>query len=963
MKTHIQAQSSRLFLLSSFAATMVLFPPSVIAAATLQTVNLKTQHEVDPLGIDITQNGPPDGYTWCAAENASYTLDGTCDVAFGANGSYRYLHGKTGSITFNLATFGGDPAPGVVKAGYYKSGKAGDKAPKREPVFSWQLSTTGTNVLQTAYQVVVSFSSGDAASGRGDVWDSGKISSAQSLDIVYNGPDLVSMKRYYWSVKVWDNQGNVSAWAPAACWEMGLLAPDDWSGAQWINGNSTVSPLLRKEFTVSKKVARARLYVSAAGYYEASLNGRRVGDAVLDPGFTAYNKRVLYATHDVTSQIRSGANAIGVTLGRGFYAIDQAGVMWFGGAPWWTHKPRALVKLDVTFTDNTHEIVVSGADWLAKDGPTTFDSLFKGEIHDARQSPASWNAAGYDTAGWAKAAVTTAPAVLVKAQMAEPMRVVDTLTATSITQPQLGKYVFKFPVMTAGWFKLSVTGKAGTTVTLRLGESLHADGTVNNQGDPGLTPGEIQKYQYILSGKGSEVWEPRFSYAGFQYIQVEGFPGTPTTSSVVARVVHSDLATTGTFTSSDPLINSIHDICRRTVLNNVHSVPTDCPMFEKRAWTGDASLFTAQGVDNFDMQRFLTKWLNDLSDNQGADGAIGDCAPSINSGAQDPSWPSAYLVVAWRVYQEYGDLNVIDQHYDAMKRFVDYWTSRSRGYLIRGLSYYGDWVSPNFVQPPEGPDITASGDYYRDVVLLAHMACLTAKTADAAAYSALANHIKDAFNAAFLANGVYAVKASAGYRQTSNAVPLFLGITPNEQVGAVVNNLVADIQAKGNHLNTGSIGTAALLPALTVNGKIDVACEIATQTTFPSWGNWIANGATTCWEQWITGAGLRSRNHAFLGTIDDWFYKYLAGIQPAAPGYKQINIRPYVPAKLSSVSASMSTPMGPVSSAWKRNADRSVTLNVTIPANSTANIWIPGRTAPIQVGSGSYTYTGSTDRK
>ena len=948
-----------------FVGVVVGFSPPLLAANNLQAVHLKVQNAINPLGVDVASvvaSKGPAGYTWCAKEGDTYTLSGTNDVAYGANGNYCYLTGKTGAINFSFATFGSDPAPGVVKSGYYKSGPAGNKAAKREPVFSWQLSSSGTKVLQTAYQVVVSSSAGAAAAGQGDIWDSGKIASSESVGVVYQGPDLQSAKRYYWSVRVWDNQGNVSACAPAAFWEMGLLTPGDWSGAQWIQGTSTVSPLLRKEFPVSKKVAQARLYVSAAGYYEASLNGQRVGDAVMDPGFTAYNKRVLYATYDVTSQLRSGTNALGVTLGRGFYAIDKKEVLWFGSAPWWNSQPRVLVKLDVTYNDGTHAIIVSGPDWLTRNGPTTFDSVMKGESYDARQLAANWDTAGFDTAGWTNAVVANAPAALIKAQTAEPMRVVETLTTVSVTQPKPGKYVFKFPVMTAGWFKLTVEGNAGTTVTLRLGESLNSDGTVNNLGDPGLTPGEIQRYQYILAGRGTEVWEPRFSYAGFQYIQVEGFPGTPTTNSVLARVVHSDLAETGTFTSSNPLINSIHDICRRSVLNNVHSVPTDCPMFEKRAWTGDALLFTAQGVDNFDMHKFLIKWLNDLSDNQNAAGAIADCAPSIDSNAQDPSWPSAYLVVAWRLYMEYGDLNVIPDHYDSMKRFVDFWTGRSRGYLIRGLPYYGDWVSPNFVIPPEGPDVTASADYYMDVMLLANMARLTGRTTDAAAYSTLAGHIKAAFNTAFLSQGVYTAKASAGYRQTSNVVPLFHGITPSDQVGAVVSNLVADIRSRGNHLNTGSIGTAALLPALTLNGKVDVAFQIATQTTFPSWGNWITNGATTCWEQWITGAGLRSRDHAFLGTIDDWFYKYLAGIQPAAPGYKQINIRPYVPTNLESASASMNTPMGRVSSGWKRNADGSVTLSVTIPANATANIWVPGRTASIQVGSGSYTYTGTNER-
>ena len=859
------------------------------------------------------------------------------------------------------------------------------------PRLSWYSESRGRDQLQIAYQILVASSLKKLDNNEGDLWDSKKVNSDQSINIIYEGKKLNSGMQCFWKLKVWDKNDNASEWSLPAKWSMGLLNTRDWSGAQWITGDdSPVAPLLRAAFRVAKPVAQARLYISAAGYYVASINGHRVGDAVLDPGFTAYNKRVLYSTYDVTAMISRGTNVLGAVLGRGFYAIQAVAekILWWDAAPWLARDPLLLAKLEVTYKDGTHVTVVSGPDWLTHPGPTTSDDLYRGETYDARLLPDGWDTPGYDAKDWTRVWVATAPKIVTQkklygvlddsaktrdvtesgikkagiappttnlmAQMNEPIRVVNRLKTFSITQPQTGTYVYKFPVMMAGWPRLTVSGPAGTTVILRCGEKLNADGTVDNQGDPGLTPGEIQRFEYTLSGQGTEVWEPQFSYAGFQYVQVNQYPGTPDTNSVMACEVHSDVPIIGSFSCSSPLLNQVHDICKRSVLNNLHSIFTDSPMYEKRGWGDDGSL-CAQTADNFGMQNFYEKWLNDIGDTQNGQGNIADISPSTGHDYYDPSWSSDFVVLPWRLYQEYGDVRPMSAHYAAMKRYLEYLGSQATNHLLKG--FYGDWVSPGYVQPPEGPNLVASANYYRDVLLFSKMAAVLGYTADAARYGNLAEEIKETFNAKYLdrTTGIYQTEVKVEYRQTSNALPLDYGMVPADMVAPVVSNLVADVRKHGNHLNTGSFGTAALLSALSDHDEAQVAYAIASQTSYPSWGWWLANGATTTWEQWISGPSLRSRDHAFLGTVDDWFYKYLGGIRPAEPGYRVIDIRPCFPDGLSWVHAAIHTPYGLVSSQWQRDNSGEVKLTIEIPPNSRANVWIPGSSSSRQFGSGQHT--------
>jgi alpha-L-rhamnosidase len=976
------------------------------------------------------------------------------------------------------------------------------------PRLAWLLESGRRGQSQTAYQLLVASSESLLARNEGDVWDNGKVTSAESAGVPYDGPALVSGTRYHWKVRCWDKDGRSSSWSQGAWWETGLFDEADWAGARWIGAPAdqvesegpvvawefdhagdaegwqaannvaplqigdglaattvtgpdpfvlspafqldaamarvlrvrlradsgsgislyfvtkespgwaeakkvslpieadgqfheylidladrnagwtgtatqirldldgadegtafaidsigldrghtvhlvTGSPQLRKDLAVRKKVERARVHVSGLGYHVLTIDGARVGDSVLDPGVTVYDKTALYATHDVTSAVRKqGAHVLGVTLGRGFYGLAPGDTKYWGSAPW-LGNPRLRLKLEIDYKDGSQDTVVSDTGWQVSSGPTTHDSVYLGETYDARLAQPGWDRPGFDASSWHLAAEVTAPTANLRSQQMEPIRVIDTLRAGQVTSPKAGTYVFKYPVVTAGWARLRVAGTAGTEITLRYGETLHADGTVDNRGDAGLTNGPVQTDRYLLRGHGSETWEPSFSYKGFQYVQVDGYPGVPGVDDVTARVVHSDVPSAGTFSSSDPLLNTIHELSRRTILNNLHSVMTDTPMFEKRGWLGDVNVLLPATIDNFGMHRFYRNWLGSIQDNQAPDGAGVELSPNpFPAGYTDPIWAGALVDIPWQLFQDYGDRDILEASYDSMTRYVDYLTSHSDGLIQQG--FYGDWVSPatsgTFPSPPEGAQLTATAYFHRYAEVAAEAARELGNDPDAKRFSELAGRIKVAFNAKFLdrTTGIYRTDREVGYRQTSNAVPLSFGLVPADIVDQVAQHLVDDVRARGNHLNTGHAGTKELLPALTEQGQVDIAFAVATQRTYPSWGFWIDNGATTLWEAWETNT--RSRDHSFLGSIEGWFYRDLAGIKPSAPGYARIGIRPHLPAGLDHTSASVRTVYGTVTSQWDQRDD-GLSLAVTIPTNTTAQVFIPAA-SPDQVTEG-----------
>lgn len=731
-----------------------------------------------------------------------------------------------------------------------------------------------------------------------------------------------------WNTATFDD----SAW-PAA--KIGAaFGSGPWGGAP--SAPVPPEPLLRRDFDVDKKVASARAYVSGLGYYKLFLNGKRVGNHELDPGFTDYDDTVLYATYDVTDALVAGDNVVGVSLGRGFFGQLQPDE-WVSSA--WHDDPKLKLHLEVTYDDGTTERVLSGTDWRAANGPTTSESVWFGESYDARLDKSGWNAPGYDASGWSSAVRVRKPGGDLRSQLFPAIEVTDEIPVVATAQPKSGTTVYDFGVPTAGWAKIAFSGPAGANVTMSYGEKLRADGTVNNDN----VFFSVQNYSYTLKGGGTELHRPSYSYAGFRYLQVN-VPAGVTVESVVGERVHTAVERVGDFSSSNALLDKYDEAQAETIVNNLHSVPTDTPMYEKRPYTADGFLAADSAIALFDMQNFYENWMRTHRDDQSPDGTFGNTVPgTVGSKSQtDPVWSASYIEVNWDLYQYYGNTRVLKDNYAGLKAWMDHYEANiaSTGGIYTGFSY-ADWLSPAGATAPEGTRLVATAYLYRGAKLMARIAKALDRDADAEHYEELATSIRGTFNSTFYdeSAGAYFDKKSAGYRQTSNLLALSFGLVTDEAKSTVVENLVTDIETKGNHLNTGAIGTKELLPVLTENGHADLAFKVATNPTYPGWGYWFtALGADTMWEEW--GAESRSHNHPFLGTVVDWQYQHVAGIQPAAPGYRKVKIQPYTIDGLKNAEAHVESPFGDIASSWRRAAD-SYTLDVTIPVGSTADVYVP----------------------
>lgn len=814
--------------------------------------------------------------------------------------------------------------------------------------FQWRYPPAAP-VEELTGRVIVATSQDHLRAGEGDVWESGWLSDSQQA-VTYDGDGLAPETRYWWTVGSRIGDGEVS-WAEPTWFETGI---DSWTGT-WIGAaddehETAPAPRFRRTFRVDGEIDDARLYLAVGGLYEARMNGERVGDRVLDTAVTDYEERVPYATHDVTAHLTSGENVLEITAGRGRYALTTETTWGWHAAPWHRPTPQLLAELVLEAEDGATRRIATDEDWTVAASPTRFDSIYEGDVYDARVAESS----GTERTS---ARPVDGPAGQLDSQGAEPMRVVDTLEPTEITEPTTGVNVFDFGEVTAGWAKLRVDGPAGTEVRLRYGEQLADDGTVAT--DQPHVEGAFQTDRYVLGGQGVETWSPRFSYKGFRYVEVEGLPSPPTSETLRAQVVHTavDEGPTSTFDCADDLLCRIHDNSRRTFLNNFHGIPTDTPAYEKNGWTGDATAGIAAAAYHFPLARFVRKWLADFADAQRPDGELPPIVPTSGFGyseapfdeaitSPNPGWDAAYLWVAWTIYRHTGDERIIRDHYDGMKACVEYFRRHATdGILDAGL---GDWLAPGHgeirARPPEGTAITGTAYYYRVVDLLVRMADQLGRDNDVATYAERRSAIADAFNRAFLdaESGVYATGAVEEYRQTSNVLPLAFGIVPEDRREQVVDRLVADVlETHDGHLNTGFHGTPYLLPVLTRAGHVDVAYTIATQESYPSWGHWITeHGATTHYEMWELDS--RSRDHYAYGAIDEWFYGELAGIRPATPGFEQVSIRPHVPTDLPWVDATVETVRGPVSVRWEQTGRDQLELDVELPGNTPASVRLPG---------------------
>jgi alpha-L-rhamnosidase len=809
-----------------------------------------------------------------------------------------------------------------------------------QPRLSWSLASTGRAQKQAAYQILVASSPDGLVAGRADLWDSGKISSEETVQIRYAGTPLRSRQQCLWKVQVWDQDGRTAESAPTR-WEMGLLTPGDW-GAKWIarttDTNAQPAPLLRHAFSVDRKVKQARAYICGLGYYELFLNGRKVGDHLLDPGYTRYDRRALYVTYDVTDLLERGPNAVGVILGNGWFNCHTKAVWNFHEAPW-RAAPKLLFTLRIDYTDGSSVDVASGDRWLCSTGPIVFDSIYGGETYDGRLEKAGWATAGYDSTEWDRVRLVEAPQGRLSAQMMPPIKAHETLKPVKLTEPKAGVFIFDIGQNLAGMAELSVEGPAGSRVQMRYGERLAADGTLDARDLEQHVKklGQEQPYQtdtYILRGAGRERWHSRFTYHGFQYVEVTGFPGRPNLESLRARFIHSAVPTAGHFECSNPLLNHIQRAALWSFLSNLESIPTDCPHREKNGWTGDAHLACEQAQFNFFPVSVHQKWINDLGDEQKPTGQLPGIVPTSGWGyswGNGPAWDSAFFLIPSYEYVYYGDTENFRRHYEGMKRYVDYLTTRAKeGIVSIGLNDWAPWKTKTDAA------ITDTAYYYVDTRILALAAGQLGRTEDAHQYTELAARIKTAFNRKFHHSdtGLY-----DNGSQTALSCALYQGLVEPENKPRVVANLVAAVEKAHNHIDTGILGAKYLLNALLENGRADVAYRMVAQKDQPSWGWWLEQGASTLWEQWN---GSESRNHIMFGDVSAWFYKALAGINPdpAAPGFKHILITPHVLGDVTWARGEYESIRGKITSRWEV-VNGEFRLSLTLPANTTATVSLP----------------------
>ena len=813
-----------------------------------------------------------------------------------------------------------------------------------QPRFSWLLDADQRNQCQSAYHILVASSPDKLKADLADKWSSSKVLSEKSVNIGYQGEALSSGEICYWTVLCWDKDGQQIARGPVKRFEMGLLKKSDWQG-KWIGaGKEVSSPLLRKEFEIAKKVRRARVSISGVGWNELYINGKKVGDHVLDPANTFYNNdtsfelgsRVLYVTFDATDYLKKGRNAVGSMLGNGWYSFDDD----TPGRQEFADSPILILQMNIEFTDGTSMSVVSDDTWKVCSGPVTANEICLGEHYDARLEKTGWKIANYDDSGWDKAVLAEPPSGVLVSQMMPAVKVMKTIKPVKITQPADGVYIYDFGQHFSGWTRLQVSAPRGTKVTLRHAGTLYDNGLLNIRNQRN-TP---QTDTYILKGEGVEVWEPRFTLHGFRYVEMTGFSGKPALANLEGRFVYNSVETSGSFECSNPLLNQIHRNAYWTFMSSLQGIPQDAAERpERTGWLGDTGFVAEDYIYNFDTAAFWAKWLDDIKDAQRPDGDIPLISPPHprRKYRVQPCWKSTYPLIAWYLYQYYGDERVLAEHYDGMKGLLELQNSRANKHIISGG--LGDHMEPDRAMGISNkrpkrtpPSLTSTAYHYYECWIMAQAAKILGKSDEASGYRDQAQDIKMAFNEKFFDEKTNQYGSGS---QTANALALHLGLVPEGKEEAVLNNLVDDIMIKNEgHLSTGIIGTNALEQVLGKYGRADVMYEIATKTTFPSWGYSISKGATTVWETFEDDK--HSLNMKMFGSSEKFFYKDLAGIGIGAAGFKKIIIKPCVVGDLTYAKASFKTVGGAISSHWQRK-NNSISLHVSIPVNSTAKIHVP----------------------
>lgn len=877
---------------------------------------------------------------------------------------------------------------------------------ERAPRLTWRVESAERGQKQTAYRLLVASSEEKLARNSGDLWDTGKVASDQTVNISYAGQPLASRQACFWKVQVWDKDGQPAPWSAPARWSMGLLQPEDWQ-AQWIsfkdaaplhtNRNALFLPPARhyrKKFTAAKEIQRATIYSSALGIYDLHLNGQRVGDAFFEPGWADYLKRAYYRTHDVTAQVKRGDNCLGAIVAEGWYAgyVGYGLLVGYGpnkvGRYFYGKTPAFLAQLEIEYADGSRETIGTDTTWqVSGDGPLREADLIMGESYDARRENSRWclneGKVSFDDAWRWDNAIRAEDNGSTKAKFSDncgsrevelgfqkpkrmqaysgpPIRVTEELKAQRITEPKPGAYIFDLGQNFAGVIRLKVKGPANTQLKIRYGEMLHTNGTLMTEN---LRKARATDFYTLRGDPNGETWTPRFTYHGFQFVELTGLPEKPALDAVTGLVLNSDTPIVGSFECSDPVMTQFWKNTVRTQKANFIELPTDCPQRDERlGWMGDAQIYVRTATYNADVAAFFTKWLDDLEEAQRDSGAYPDYCPyPMGHGAPGQTWGTAWtdagIICPYTIWQVYGDTRVIERHWDSMVRFMDWRKKRAPDFKgHKGGNEWGDWLNVNEATPIEMID---AAYFMQDARLMSIMALAIGRRTESEQYAELGGRVGAEFAQTYSTpDGRLKVET-----QTAHVLGISLVDLPFKNL---VHHL-ADRIAKNDHrMATGFLGTKALLPTLSEKGQHDLACRLFQSRKFPSWGYEVEQGATSVWERWdsftkehgFNGAGgnqnasMNSFSHYSFGAVMEWAYRYLAGIDTDGVGFKRIFIRPGPPTPGSNpdvkpidwVKAEYGSIHGKIVSQWKRDGDR-FELNVTIPANTTATVFLPAKDA------------------
>ena len=856
--------------------------------------------------------------------------------------------------------FGADLKPDLLTCEYKENPLGIDV---KKPGLTWTLSSQKRNQVQSAYEIIVSDNETAINQLKGNMWNSGKIKSPETIQIEYNGLPLSRYTKYYWRVRVYDGEGNSSNWSKIAWFETATLESADWK-AKWIGDGrqqfkndsdfykDDPMPLFKKEIKAIKKVASARLYISGLGYYEAYLNGIKIGNNVLDPGFTSYRKQVLYSTYDVTGQLKKGGNMLSIMLGNGWYnplPLRLFGEFNLRNAQQ-TGRPCLTAQLCIKYSDGNTQWVLTDSTWYTTTGQIVFNNVYLGEHDDGRLARNDFFTD--NLSGWKHAVVASGPDGCLSAQMQPPIKITRIIKPISINEAGKDTFIVDMGQNFAGVARIKVTGPAETDVKLRYGEELFANGKLNYftsvvgqikeqwhiNGGPGSPKTAWQEDSYILNGKGVEEWAPRFTFHGFRYVEITGWPGKPTLNDIEGLRMNADLVQDGSFSCSNEMFNRIHELVQWTFLSNVFSVQSDCPAREKMGYGADMVVTSQAYCHNYNMANFYSKSVTDFANDQQTDGGITEVAPytgihSESAGGESgsPGWQLAFPYLQRQLYDYYGDKKIIADNYQAFSRQIDFLQSKAYENL------FDHDIGDHEALDPKPVAFDASLFYYHHVLLAVDFAGILGKKDDSIKYAGLAAKIKRVIIQKFYIPG------TGRYDNATEGAEIFaLWYNLPTDKPLAFQALMKEFERHNFHISTGIFSTKMLFDVLRESDQNEIAYKIANQKDFPGWGYMLSKNATTLWESWAFSDNVYSQNHPMFGSIDEWFYKSLLGINEAAPGFKKIIIKPQPAGDLTWAKGNYNSVSGNIISDWKIE-NGFFNLHIVIPANTTAEVWIPAK--------------------